>query len=465
MATPAAQPPKPAAGAAPEKKSTVPKEMRQALIRGQDLPKPAAAGDPPKPVEGTPAPKFDAAGKPIETTPPAAGAAPAGEPRRVKKAKVELPPIPSTAPPAGAAPPVTAAEIRQIVAEGKPAPTGAAAPEIKPDDRNDLDLAEFAARKHADRYGDLPGKLTKWFETRDQHLVAKAKELGGRDSAEFRDYLKSEDLGRFVRENAPSYQRGDAKKIYEEKLRDEGAETARAALKPELDALSLKQREQELRPIHLQQVANGVVVLLDNKSDQSPPDEAIAEFLKAPEAFVAENPIEGGLIVRESNFFRVCMEEALSITSGLKSPIKGNKTHEWLEDFVARKEARLADLNPNGLLMADDKILVTAEQMERLRVAKAPQIARYRLLTPTEIVGMIAVEGQDKIKKELKAERERLQKAGYVRAPKTEAIKKDEIPPIPPPKSPIAGSSPARGAGGGSPPAKKEHWSKRYTKG
>lgn len=455
-----------AAGAAADKgkKTTVPKDVIARLNSGDD---PEDAPGKEKGKAGAAAAAAGAAGDGAAEG--AAGAADdkdaaaEAEKSRVKRKTPEstLPPIPE-APAAGA--PITEGRVREIVAEK---PGAGDTPALKPEDQNDLQLAQFASKKFSDKYADLPTKLTKWFGVRDEHLAAKAKELGGQQSQEFRDYLNSSDLQAFVRENAPTYQRGDSKKVYEEYLKDQGAQETMARIKPELNEIQRKQKEMEEGPKIMQQVGNALVVMLTDLDDKNK-DEALVEASKDLVKFAQENEVEGGVIVRNAVFFREAMEETLRITSGLAQvdPAKPSPTHQWIDGFIGGLEQRMEKTWPNGLEMKDGKIIVTGEQMKRLQAAKPKNLAAYRMLTPVEIVSQIAIEGQSEIKRQLKIEREKLERSGFVRQPKkgAEEGKEKKAGTSEAAASPMAGSSAARGAAAGK-SGKAEKWFEKYTNG
>lgn len=451
--------------AAEAKKTTVPKEMREALLRGKEVPVETPEAKAKRDADDKAVKdKADAELK-LKADKDAADLAA----KEKKKADAKLPPIPA----AGAAAPVTAADVKKIVEESKatlPA-AGATVAKLGVDDQKDFELAEFAARQHPEKYTDLPKRITEWVGKRDEFLTAKAKELGGRESAEFRDFVKGDEFGRFVRENAPTYQRGDATKIHEEFIEERGAARAMSKLKPELDDMKRRQLQIEQQPIIERTTTDGVTVMLGThpQSPDPEPDEAIVEFNKNPTGFLQANEVEGGIIVRHANFFKDAMQETLRITSGLVSADdlkKPTATQAWIEQFVSTKEAEIEAKYPNGALLPDGKIIVSSQQLQRLQAARVPNLGSYRMMLPAEIVGAIAVEGRQEIKKQLGLERQRLERAGFRRVKKEEVKPNGEKPtPSGAEGSPIAGAAPARGAGGGSGGVAEPYWKKYVTGG
>lgn len=459
MATPAATIDTP-----PKKPTPLTKEQRERVLRGES----------PNPVE-TPeqkatrelAEKADREKKEKETKDKADREAKEKEDRQKKKEKADLPPIP----PASSAP-VTGDEVRRLAEETARATTldlakknEPAAPKLNDDDQRDLELAEFAAKKHKDRYSDLPKKIVEFATRRDDYLATKAKELGGRETAEFRDFVTGDEFKRFMRENAPTYQRGDAKKIYEEFLEERGAQRALSTIEPKLEEMNRRQRQIEMAPVIQNTVANAVRIMLVEEGPQA--DESLVEFAKSPQAFVKENEVEGAIIVRHATFFQQAMEETMRITSGLATAAElqnPTDTQKWIDQFIIRKEREIETKFPNGALVEDGTIIVSSAQLDRLRKANVPNLSKYRMMKPNEIVGAIAVEGRAELRNQLDAERKRLERAGFQRVKKKETPPKtEETPTSGAENSPMAGSSPAAGAsggqGGGNAPA-KPYWMK-----
>lgn len=439
------------AAAEAAKKIVVPKEMRERLSGKEPTPESPEDKAKREALEKAAKDKTDLEAKEKKDREDEAA-----EKKKKKDQKSDLPPIPAAAP----APGITAEEVKKIVDESK-APR-AQTPALSPEDQADLELAQFAAKQYADRYSDLPKRITEWVGRRDEFLTAKAKELGGRDSVEFRDFVSGDEYQKFVRQNIPSYQRGDAKKLHDEYQQELGAQRTMQKIKPELDELKQKQRQIEMGPVIQQTVGQGVRVMLED-TDASP-DEALVDFSKNPTGFLQENEIEGGIIVRHANFFKDAMEETLRVTSGLVTAaqlMNPTPTQKWIDQFIVRKEQEIEAKFPNGAPSADGSIIVSAAQMDRLKAARPANLASYRQMLPAEIVGAMAVEGRLEIKRQLGLERQKLERSGFQRVKKAETKPKDEKPaPSRAEESPMAGASASRGAGGGSPGKVEPYWAK-----
>lgn len=445
------------------KKPVVPKEMRDRLLKGQETPQETPEAKSKREAdEKTAKEKTERDAK--EKSDREAKETKDAEDKKLKKITSTLPPIPAAPAPAAG---VTEAQVKRIVADAKADPLPVAPANLSPEDRSDLELAEFAAKQHGDKYADFPKRVSEWFGRRDQFLEAKAKELGGRDSADFRDFVKGDEFGRFVRENAPSYQRGDYKKIHEEHIEERGAQRAHAKIKPELDEIKNRQRQIEQTPVIERTVAEGASIML--RDTDATPDEALVEFAKNPNDFVKANEVEGGIIVRHATFFADAMRETLRITSGLVPAEQLENltpTQKWIDSFISGKEQEMQQRFPNGFQLDDGSILVSSAQLAQIKAARPANASSYRTMLPAEIVGAIAVEGRLEIKRQLDAERKKLERSGFTRAKKPLGEPNGaKLPAIPPIESPMAGSAPARGAGGGGAPGRAEPYFMKYVTG
>lgn len=437
----------------PTEKKTVPKELLKRLAKGQpdapEKPVTQSAVTTTPPAATTPAAPA--------TTPPATPEATTPPPARVKKKDRELPPLPTATPP----PVDIAAVVKQTLAESHQPPAAPAAPVLTDEQQRDLELAKFAAEKYPDRYKALPEQIVSFATERTQHLAAKAAEFGGGTSPEFRDYLQSDDYKTWQREHQPAYQRGDRQKLYEEWLEERGARRTLEKIKPELEETNRKILAMQQQPIIQQTVATAVKTMLTDTSTEK--DEAIVEFDKNPQGFLAENEIEGSIILRSAQQLKERAEETLRITSGLvdlSKVVQPTETQQWIDDYVTRLETGIEQANGGrGLPRDDGKILVSQRQMASI---PSHQRANYRTLLPNEIVGAMAVDHQVMTKNELKAERERLQRAGFQRIKKTTTPPQSAPAPLPSsPASPLASSSAAPGIGARS-PANTEPWWKKF---
>lgn len=400
------------------------------------------------PVE-TPPPAEAPAG---ETTPPAAPAesspqgdvtppvAPPAEPpapvARVKK-KTPAPPPP---------PPPTAEEIVKGVTDAlrPPTPPPPAAPEepvLTDFDREELELAKFAAQTMPDKYKGQDAKVLQFVKERDAKIQEIIKEEGTFDP-------QSEAYQKFMRERRPQYQGLDRTKLDRARVRAEVVKEAEIKL-AELE----KRQERNIRRLEVSPVihreageSEKAVLELD--------DDAVKTYKADPQKALDTDPIEAPIIHAATQDVRVMTEEYLRIANDLVEPSKDNPIHVGLSELV-QKQGELLDAMPvEQRTGPDGRVYVSRAAFAKLNAADK---ARYRTFDDGQVLVLIREFGKNVVTQRLKQERARLEKAGYKRVPATPAPTGAATPPATPPSAvppkptnaPKASSTPA-----GAPPAK-----------
>jgi hypothetical protein len=444
------------APAAKTKVETVPKEIRNRVLSGRTSP----ATPPAKSADGAPA-----AGAPEVVNPPAAApvvaapgapeagapVVPAVEPKpRVKKVK-DGPTLPA----APAAPtPGDGRTVEQIVRDVLPeitrenaTPTAAVDPEVQ----REIDLATFAEKRNPERYAGMAGKVKGFFSSHQELVAAKAKELGGEKSGEFKDWLESDDYKTWVANNRPSYVRGDKQKLAEDLVTERARVEARKEIAPELKALERQTSELRHAPIIHTKKEKCLQIILTDPSETKDP--AMIEFAKDATKFTQAHPDEGRLIAAEALEAVELIEEVYKIDLDLVdfNPKAPTAKQAKIRDFSIALNAELRAKHPNGFEAVDGKILVDADTFTRLGLHKDP---RYRTFTADEIAGSLAAARNAEVLKKLRSRRDGVTKSIYtVRAeapantPSGQANGGDES--VASPTSPSA----AAPGGRGTPPA------------
>lgn len=433
-----------AAPAAKTKVETVPKDIRNRVLSGRTTPAtppakpgetppaPGAATPPVVPVEGTPpagAPAAPAAGAPAAGTPPP-------EPKpRVKKVK-DGPMLPAA--PAAGTPPPDGRTVEQIVREVLPEITrenAPAAPALDPEVQREIDLAAFAEKRNPERYAGMAGKVKGFFASHQDLVAAKAKELGGDKSGEFKDWLESDEYKTWVANNRPSYVRGDKQKLAEDLVAERARVEARKEIAPELKALERQTAELKHAPvIHAKKERALQIILTDMGENKDP---ALVEFAKDATKFTQAHPDEGRLIAAEALEAVELIEEVYKVDLDLVefNPRAPTPKQAKVRDFSVALNAELRAKHPNGFEAVDGKILVDAETFDRLGLHKD---ARYRTFTADEIAGALAAARNAEVLNKLRGRRDGVTKSIY--APRVEA----------PPAAP-SGQAPGGGEGTASP--------------
>lgn len=335
---------------------------------------------------------------------------------RVKKVK----PGPELPPPTTAAAPtaeVLKEVVREVVAETRETTTAAPAPNADPEIQREIEIASFAEKKHGDKYAGMARKVSDFFTARDQLISAKAKELGGAKSPEFREWLDGDEFKGWIDENRPSYQRGDKAKLTEEMIADRAREEARREMEPELKRIDRQSREMEVKPV-IQSVTTHLVqnvILVDPAEKPEDKDPALTGFAADPLKFGEEHPEEARLIAQDANEVVELVGELYRIEHDLVDfdPKKPSPRQQALREFSVQQNAVLRNEHPNGIEMQDGKILIDADTFTKRGLHKDP---RYRVFNTEELAGMLAHERRVKLLGKLKQRRDGVAKSIY--APK-----------------------------------------------
>lgn len=451
----------PAAGAsapapATTPKSPIPKDMRDRIL-----------GIRPTPVDPAEVEKQEAEKKRIADEKLAADkkladdkAAADAKAAEAKKKPKSGPALPEEKPPVGKSIEQTVREILpEITGEGKKKTTPTANPEIE----REIELAKFAERKGGEKFTGFADKVADFYATQDALLADKAKELGGANSADFREYLQGDEFKGWVAQNRPNYA-GQKSRLQEDMVAEKARLDAERALEPKLKELERQTLELKHGP-RIEQMKDAVlqkIVLVDPSDEKDP---ALAGFTADPMKFGEEHPEEAQIIASEAQLILNRVDAVLRIDHDIVTPNpKNNPDHKWLADFMVDRNQELAKRHPTGLEMEDGKILIDGFTYEKKGLRNDP---RYRRWTAIELAGMIAKEGNDEILKRLKTRREGVLKSIYGK-PSAKEEKPPEIPPTGAAKEPEKpAASPeapfSRGSGAArKPAAEKKTLASRY---
>lgn len=344
----------------------------------------------------------------------AAGAPAAPVVDKVKKVKAG-PPLPDAPTTPGKS---VEEQVRDALAkDGK---TAAAAPTLSPEVEREVELARFAAKKHPDRYTGQAEKIVGFYQSRDQMLADKARELGGQQTGEFKDYLESDEFKEWVRVNRPAYQRGDVAKLQEDMIADRARAEARAEMAPEIKALERKTAELEHAPAIQARTNQALQIIITDTSAEKDP--ALEGFAKDPMKFGEEHPEEARLIATEAQEGVELIREVYRIDHNLVDfdPKRPTPQQVQINRFMVAQNAALREKHPTGFEVrpmiagtTNGTILVDADTYERRNLRADP---RYRTFTADEIAGMLAATKNAEVLAKLRQRREGVTKSIY--APK-----------------------------------------------
>lgn len=395
------------------KVTTVPKSIRDRVLGVRQIPpteteKAAAAEKEASDKAAADKAKADAEAKAKETA-----AADAGPTTKLKKAKAG-PPLPEKKP--AAADPGTELRdtVRQVLAESGAA-AGPAKTKLSPEQERELELAQFAEQTGGEQYAGFAEKLTTFYGANQEHLTEKAKELGGPQSAEFKEYIQSDEYRGFLREVQPRYANpADKSKFTEKMIESRAREATLRELDPKLKEMERKNREITLTPIIQQKTQQAVQHIITDVREPDKREEALTEFVKDPTKFGEEFPEEARLIASTANEYAGYVEEIYRVNEGLV-PVDQNPKQQAIRTYMTKVNRVMQEKNPSGLEMPDGKILVDAITYTERGLQNDP---RYRTWTADEMAGMMSNEGNDQLIKRLQQRREGLQKSFFTRKPK-----------------------------------------------
>lgn len=411
----------PASTEAPASNETQPKLSPVELMRKKlgYVAKETAAPNEAK-VDPTPADPAAKEAPPAETKKGAEGEQPAATNQdrpKVGKA-VPLPP---------AAPAINNDVISKAIEEGikagigankKQEPAPAPKPTLNPDDQAEIELATYASEKLADKYADLPNQMQAWFKARDEFVTAKATELGGAQSQEFKEFLEGDEFKSFVRSNRPALRQGDRTKLEREKIKDE----AKAESDKKLAEAEAKWRRELAELKHGPAIKAEVnAAVTDMLTDD---DDVITAYRTNPDAALAERPIEAQEIHSIATSIDRSAHEYLRISRGLVDPSPDDKLHKWLDDFLVN-QGKVLDSLPVEKRTRDGKVLVSMETYSRVLKTNPSDAGNYQTWNDKDVLTMLSALGKNAIKTSVQKVRTSLEKSGFQRKP-VETTKTDD---------------------------------------
>lgn len=328
-------------------------------------------------------------------------------PDKVKKVKAG-PPLPEKA---AAAPDAKQIDqvVREVLKENERQTAPAAAP-VDPEVQREIELATFAAAKNPERYAGMADKVKSFYAWNAEHTAAKAKELGGERSPEFREYLDSDEYKALVVQNRPSYARGDRVKLAEDLIATRARAEARQEMAPELKALERKTAELEHAPVIRAKTNEILKIVITDPAENKDP--AMEGFAKDPEKFGHDHPEEARIIASEAAEAVELVTEVYRMDLDLVdfNPRAPTPRQAQIRKFMQERNAELRAQHPSGIEMPGGKILVDADTFLQRGLDKDP---RYRVFNADEIAGMLAVTANSVVRDRLQKRREGITKSVY----------------------------------------------------
>jgi hypothetical protein len=388
---------------------------------------------------------------PAEGTPPAGGEVTPPAPA----APEQKPPTPRIKPkvkPAAPAAPTTADIVKSVVEamnQTKQPPAAAAPatpqePELSDFDREEYELARFAAEAMPEKYKGFDAKVLSFVKRRDEEIKAIIAEDGEFDP-------QSERYQKFIRENRPTFQGADRQRLMREQVKREVMSEADRKIQEREQQLDRKIRHLETAPVIRQEVqaAAESVLTLD--------DDAVKEFKADPKKAADDNPIEAPIIERAVQDVTAMTEEYLKISNGLIDPDPKNEIHVALSALMEHQGKLLDSMPEEQRTASDGRVFISVERYLELKERKDPALKQYRTIDAKLGVGLIREFGKNVVQTRLKETRERLARAGFKRekaAPATPAAPAGAAPAPAPAAAPAKPAPKATVTPAAAPPSK-----------
>lgn len=347
-----------------------------------------------------------AAGKTENT--PAASAAATTETPKVKKV-APLPPVTpeqiEAAAKAGAA-----AALAEKKNETQPASTTTTPtePTLSPEDQAELELATYASTAMPEKYKELPAQIKAWVQQRDEFIAAKAKELGGAKSQEFKEFLEGDEFKDFIKSNRPGFRSGDRSKIEREKIKAEANAETDKKLQAQRKEFERKLATVQLEPVIKEQVGKTIDLLLEGE------DDVLKAYREKPDETIAERPLEAKEVHVVAVAIQKTADEYLRVSNGLVDPDPKNPLHQWLDQFITEQDARL-DKMPVEQRTRDGRLLVSHATYDSMKAKDPKSVANVDVFSPEDVLFMIVANGRATIDGRLKEVRTSIEKSGFKR--------------------------------------------------
>jgi hypothetical protein len=331
--------------------------------------------------------------------------------------------------------------------------------------REEVELAQFAAKTMPEKYGKLPEKTVAYLKKVDEFISTKQKE-----DPEW-DPNQDDSFSEFIEENRPSYQAGDKRKLERTMIASEVRADIEKEIQPKLDQASRVSRMQEIKPeleraipSYRQEVAQSMA------SDDKSPLKAVmskavekglteeawkeAKAIDPLAATIAQSFTEDAV-----SYGKLYLEMATGVRDQVqyKSELSPNHKHNQeallqakLWDFIDTQES-IFNQHGGNLKVIDGRTFLPRREFSAL--PKAEQ-AKHWTIGHTDVLNLLrdnaAIGAKEALEMELKRrESEGFKRNGEKQAPKTETPPASQPPP--PSESPKATVTASPGAG--NPPA------------
>lgn len=355
-------------------------------------------------------------------------------------------------------------EARQAAApkveEPKADPNQSITDDLTDDRQDEIELLQFAEKQHPRKYAGVVQKALEGYKREDGYIRQKAEENPDHDF--------QRDPGMTAFENSHGLNRKQLREIrgeyQDERIQQGIKKTVEETIRPELARIEQQARAAQLRPEIDRSVSDFRGQVLNTMADTEDPD--LKEALSKAKTkgwndwaeVEAADKIASDYIQGYANQAVTMGREYAELFTGVKDvvafddrqPANSPQNQEAIRQqnllrFIDRQEQALLR-EPVEVRRRNGLMFTTRDQYSKMTAADQ---AKHWLLGPNEVSSTLAQQARDEMERAYKSERERLEKAGYVKAVKAAAPKKED-PPKPPPaanSSPRASVSPSPGVG------------------
>jgi hypothetical protein len=327
--------------------------------------------DPEKVVEKKEEPK---AATPVEVKP--------------KKVAIQAPePTPSVLPP------VAPVAIPEIISD-----------EFDEEEKEEIELAKFAAKSNPEKYSGFDKKLESFFKKHNEYLDQKL----GEDPHFEPDADKNEDYRRWLQANRPDIPRHEKRRLERELLIKRAKEEAVAEADARLQEVNNRLREVEIRP----RIAKSIDNFVEAVNSILPED--IAASVKSG-TLDEDLPLEGETVKQYLGLAKHAASEFLNLTGGLTKFDSKNPTHSWLGSFI-HEQGTLFLKNGGKELERDGKKFLPRAEYNGL---PADRKDKFWSFTDSDVLDMLAYNAKTTVESAVAREREKYEKVVAAKAKKT----------------------------------------------
>lgn len=347
-------------------------------------------------------------------------------------------------------------------------PDSAFVESLDEDQKDALELAQFAAKAMPDKYGNFPKRTVDYLKKVDQFIDEKRKEDPDWDPKQDQSFAE------FIEENRPEFQPGDRRKLERQQIADQVRADVEKEFKPKMEATERAEFAREAKPkidaaVESYEAAIAQRFIPDEKSPFYAPLKAASE--KDPtykdeawEAAKAVDPLATAVARSFMNQAKALGREYFEIVAGvsqqvpldpkqpLTAPVNQKAlTQQRLFGFIEQQEKIFAQ-NGGDMRFINGRSFVSRAELAAMPPAEQ---AKHWTLGHNDVLDMLAVAAATQATQALNAEIKRREDEGYVKNGKHASAKKEEQPPPKETKreeSPKTTVTPAPGAANQPPP-------------